>query len=386
MKLPRRSTRRGQPLYALGILMLVWVGARTAVLASSADFAAEPVAAAAQMPGATSTKPASNPAQDPVTVLPAATTAPRLAPETFAPRSGAPLTPPTLRVQDPEALPSPTTVAPQAVAPRLAADHQLLLQAGVSAMPMPENAMAAAPQPSRVPVPYLPTAGAEARRWSGDGWLLWRQGGVGYNLPGSGLPGASLTSGAYGGSQAGLVLRYRLSPASALRPTLYLRASSGLHYPRGEELAAGFAFRPLGRIPVAVMGEGRATRTTSGTVIRPAVALVSELPPAKLPLGFRAEAYGQAGWVGGKDHTAFVDGQARIEKPLLRGGGLELRIGAGVWGGAQKGASRVDAGPTATLDLPIGPVGGRLSADYRFRISGNAAPGSGAAITLSAGF
>lgn len=253
-------------------------------------------------------------------------------------------------------------------------------------MPLPENATAADQSISRPPVPYLPTAGTEARRWSGDGWLLWRQGGVGYNLPGAGLPGASLTSGAYGGSQAGLVLRYRLAPSSALRPTLYLRASTGLHYPRGEELAAGFVLRPLGKLPVAVMGEGRVTRTTSGTVVRPAVALVSELPPAKLPLGLRGEAYGQAGWVGGKDQTPFIDGQVRIEKPVVRSGSVELRLGAGAWGGAQKGASRLDLGPTATLDLPIGPVGSRLSADYRFRVSGNAAPGSGVAVTLSAGF
>ena len=374
MKLPQSSTRRGQPLYALGILMLVWVGVRTAVWAGSTGYLVEPAAANAQAPGASAA---------PIVPENAVPMAPQTAPP--APFGTEPTAPPTLRYV-PEPVPLPTTLASQSVPPQLAAEHLLLLQNGVSALPMPENAVAAAPPLSRVPVPYLPTAGAEARRWSGDGWVMWRQGGVGYNLPGAGLPGASLTSGAYGASQAGLVLRYRLAPSSALRPTLYLRASTGLHYPRGEELAAGFAFRPLGRVPVAVMGEARATRTTSGTVVRPALAVVSELPPAKLPFGLRGEAYGQAGWVGGKDHTPFADGQARIEKPVVRSGGLELRVGAGAWGGAQRGANRVDVGPTATLDLPIGPVGSRLSADYRFRVSGSAAPGSGAAITLSAGF
>jgi hypothetical protein len=380
VKLPQRSTRRGQPLYALGFLLLAWVGVRATVWAGSTGYVVEPTAAKAQAPAA----PAATAAQPGDGARPAEPEAPRLAPAQVDPGDEL-LLPPVLR-HEPEPVPSPSTAPPLTVPPKLAADHLLLLQSGVSAMPMPENAMAADQSGNRVPVPYLPTAGPEARRWSGDGWLLWRQGGVGYNLPGAGLPGASLTSGAYGASQAGLVLRYRLAPTSAHRPTLYLRASSGLHYPRGEELAAGFALRPLGKVPVAVMGEGRATRTISGTVIRPAVAVVTELPPAKLPLGLRAEAYGQAGWVGGKDQTPFIDGQARIEKPVVRSGAVELRLGAGAWGGAQKGANRLDIGPTATLDLPIGPVGSRLSADYRFRVSGNAAPGSGAAITLSAGF
>jgi hypothetical protein len=43
-------------------------------------------------------------------------------------------------------------------------------------------------------------------------------------------------------------------------------------------------------------------------------------------------------------------------------------------------------GPTATLDLPLAGGSGRLSADWRFRLAGTATPGSGPALTLSAGF
>jgi hypothetical protein len=260
--------------------------------------------------------------------------------------------------------------------------------AGMADMPMPEDAVAAdlGQAAATPPVPYLPGARQQAQRWSADGWILWREGGNGFNLPGAGLPGASLPSGAYGSSQAGLVLRYRLSPDSGHRPTLYLRASSGLYRPRGEELALGLALRPLPKLPVALMAEGRVTRTASGDVIRPAFAAVTELPPLPLPLGLRGEAYGQAGWVGGKDKTPFIDGQARLDKAVVRSGNAELRLGAGAWGGAQKGASRLDMGPSATFDLPVGRVNTRLSADYRFRVTGDAAPGSGAAITFSAGF
>jgi hypothetical protein len=381
MKLPQPPTRRGQPLTALAMLLLLWVSARTALWAASpleADqlvMTAKPASASPVKAGGPVVQTAAEPATS--SQIPAPTDSPiRPIP---APVTSVPIEP----------VPEPSTRAPEPLPPRIAAGHQLLFIAGVSALPMPEEARAAATIVDPVqspPVPYLPTARAESLRWSADGWILWRQGGNGFNLPGAGLPGASLPSGAYGSSQAGMVLRYRLAPDSPLRPTLFLRASSGLYRPRGEELAVGLALRPLPKLPVAVMGEARVTRTSSGDVVRPAVALVSEFPPVSLPLGLRGESYVQGGWVGGKDRTPFIDGQARIDKPVAKSGSAELRLGAGAWGGAQRGANRLDVGPTATLDLPVGPINTRLSADYRFRVAGDAAPGSGAAVTFSAGF
>jgi len=223
-------------------------------------------------------------------------------------------------------------------------------------------------------------------RWSGDAWLLLRPGSNGYNAGGNGLPGAIVPAGFYGGSQVGAVLRYRLAPDAGWRPTIYLRAASGIERPRGEEAGLGFAFRPLARLPVAAMVEGRATRTTTGTIVRPAAALVTELPPLQLPGGTRAEAYVQAGYVGGRDATAFVDGQARVEKPLVSLGKFRLRAGGGAWGGAQRGARRLDIGPTATVDFTVGGANSRLSADYRIRVAGGAAPGTGPVVTVSVGF
>lgn len=374
MRVPQRSTRRGQPLAALALVLLAWIGARTALWAASP--AEEPAPAVLAPPSASPA--AIRPMDSGKTRRDAAPQRPRTAPP--APQVMPRLAPPPAPVASPSTEPPPSQ-------PRIAAGHQLLFLAGMEAMPLPEDAVAAAPPlAASPPVPYLPAARTEAVRWSADGWILWRQGGNGFNLPGAGLPGASLPAGAYGSSQAGAVLRYRLAPASAMRPTLYLRATSGLYAPRGEELAAGLSFRPLPRLPVAVMGEARVTRTVSGDVVRPAAALVSEFPPVSLPLGLRGEAYVQAGWVGGRDDTPFIDGQARIEKPVWRAGKAELRLGGGAWGGAQDGARRVDVGPSASLDLPVGGVNTRLSADYRFRVAGAAAPGSGAAVTFSAGF
>jgi hypothetical protein len=379
-------TRRGQPLVALGLILAIWVGLRAAVWEAPnlAPVAANPPGLAASQAPVPQPDRAAEPRREtvdrvaadwPVLIArPDAGPAPIDAGRNEAARPHL-IAPPVDQPQAPA----------QPLSPRIAAGHQMLWLAGVSQLPLPPELAQRLATPA-APSPAKPSPVRTSSRWSADGWLLLRPGGNGFNLPGAGLPGANLPSGAYGASQAGAVLRYRLAPNSGHRLALYLRASSALQRPRGEEAALGMSLRPVPRLPVAAMGEVRVTRTLTGNIVRPAAALVTELPPVSLPLGLRGEAYGQAGWVGGKDHTLFVDGQARLERPIANLGKFELRAGAGAWGGAQRGASRIDLGPTATLGVPLGPVNGRLSADWRFRVGGNAAPGSGPALTLSAGF
>lgn len=384
---PRGSGyRRGQPLVALTLILAGWVGLRAAVLNNEHAFAqakAVPHGTPAASPKATALprpqarRPVAAPAPHDsafggrlAPVLPAPL--PRTESVPLAPVLGLPAPVVGTAGVEQDAPASPPSTA------RIAAGHQLLFLAGLAQLPMPAllqqaGGSGSAPAPKRQP--------PRTARWSGDAWLLLRDGSKGFTLPAGPVPSA-----AYGASQAGAVLRYRLDPASARRPELYVRATTALQRPRGEELAAGFAIRPLAGVPVAALIEGRATRTVSGTAVRPAAALVTELPPADLPLGLRGEAYAQAGYVGGRYATGFADGQGRIEKRIVSTGGWQLRAGAGAWGGVQKGARRIDVGPTATLDVPLGSASGRLAADWRFRIGGNAAPSSGPAITLSAGF
>lgn len=237
--------------------------------------------------------------------------------------------------------------------------------------------------PSAVPAApphFVSSAGQSApSRWSGDSWLLWRRDGGGVGI-------AAFAGPSYGASQAGAVLRYRLAPGSRYQPQAYLRGSTALNDPRESELAFGLAVRPLAAVPATLLVEGRAARSGGHTRWRPAVAVVSALPPLRLPLDLRGEAYVQAGYVGGPGATAFVDGQARIDRPFVRLGRAELRGGAETWGGAQRGASRLDFGPSVTLAVPLGKVTARLAADWRFRVAGQAVPSSGPALTLSAGF
>ena len=226
---------------------------------------------------------------------------------------------------------------------------------------------------------FARAASKPEKRWSFDGWAFIRSEG--------GLPNAAgVLAPSYGGSQVGAVMRYRLDPQSSHKPAAYARVTKAISQGEEGDIALGAAARPVPQIPVALHAEARLSRNAGGTEVRPAVFAVTELPPAQLPFGLRAEAYVQAGYVGGDFETAFADGQARLDHELAQVGGAELRLGAGVWGGAQKGAQRLDAGPgiSASFNRDKAPV--RLSMDYRHRVAGDAQPDSGVAVTISTGF
>jgi hypothetical protein len=215
-------------------------------------------------------------------------------------------------------------------------------------------------------------------RWAGDAWVLVRSGSAAGNA--GALPPT------YGGTQAGAVLRYRLAPTSPRRPTAYLRVTAALNGSGEREAAVGLFARPLGALPVAIAAEGRVGRLSARAVARPAVMAFTEIAPIVLVENARAELFLQGGYVGGVGATPFIDGQLRIDHRVGRGDRLEFRTGAGTWGGAQRDAGRLDVGPTATIAIDAGPAVARLSLDWRFRVAGAAEPGSGPALTISAGF
>lgn len=216
-------------------------------------------------------------------------------------------------------------------------------------------------------------------RWSFDGWVLYR--------PARGTAGfTGVIPTSYGGSQAGGVLNFSLAPANRHSPKLYVRGTQAFVGAREAEAAFGLSARPVPAIPVRAMAEMRLQRVSGDNRLRPAVLAVTELAPAPMPLGAQGEAYVQAGYVGGEFATPFVDGQARITREVAQFDLGQLAIGAGVWGGAQKGAARLDVGPTASVQSHVGDVPTRLSVDFRERVAGDAAPGSGVAVTFSVGF
>lgn len=381
-----RATPRGRPLLALGGIMASWIAIRIVLCQFEAPQAGPP--GLPPLPEGTKVPPAAFVSPVKATASPVAASealGKRPAHERFVPPPAAIPTRHQAFIRAPESA-APAREALVAPSPdaglsaRVAAGHQMLWMAALSRLPLPPGLVAARP---RDPAPFYP-AGREpvavGKAWSLDGWVMLRRGGV-----------AALASGSapssYGASQTGAVLRYRLSASNAHRPEAFVRATSALNGMHDRELAAGLSARPFPALPVRAALELRASDQVGGTRVRPAAMVVTELQPFNLPLGARAEFYGQAGYVGGRHASAFADGQLRADVPVVDLGRAQVRAGAGSWAGAQKGASRLDIGPGASVGVPMGKSGGaRLNLDWRQRVWGRSEPGSGPVLTLSAGF
>ena len=225
-------------------------------------------------------------------------------------------------------------------------------------------------------------------RFSADAWFLQRGGSYASTSPTA--PLIAGTAG-YGGSQSGAVLRYRLFLADPHRLSVFLRATSATNTP-DREATLGLSARPFGSIPIVLQAEARLQNDGTASRLRPAVQAISQFPPISLPLGLRGEAYAAGGYVGGRGATPFYDAAGVVDHHLFgigqsgTGGHADVRIGAGAWAGGQKGVGRVDVGPRASVSFRVRRIGVRAAVDYRARVAGHAAPGSGPALTLSAGF
>ncbi len=220
-----------------------------------------------------------------------------------------------------------------------------------------------------------PTAPASASRWSADAWLLLRAGAERRN---------SLSTATLGGSQAGLIAR-RTIGALPVPAAVYVRGSQALSGADETELAAGMSVRPISA-PVDLQLEVRATQGRDGIAVRPAAFLTTGFYDAALPLDLHARGYAQAGYVGGDEATPFAQGEAIGEARVVRTGKAEVKLGAGAWGGAQRGVSRLDLGPSLSAHLRSENASIAVQLDYRVRVAGDASPIDGIAVTVSAGF
>ncbi|HEX4695256.1 hypothetical protein [Sphingomonas sp.] len=220
----------------------------------------------------------------------------------------------------------------------------------------------APPPPSVVATPFA------TNRWSVSGWFVLRDGrGI---APGSG-------SGQLGGSQAGLRIAYAIG-----RLAFVARVATPLHG-RGREAALGVEWKPP-RLPVRLAAEYRVS--LDGGSSGPEVGVVAGTGPGPLAAGFDLETYGQAGVIRRRQAEAYAEGSARLARPLVKLGGARVDLGLGGWGGAQRGANRLDMGPSLGARFPLGRGAVRLSLDWRQRIAGDARPGSGAVLVIGGDF
>ncbi|MEA1083665.1 hypothetical protein SFC76_05275 [Sphingomonas sp. CD22] len=212
-----------------------------------------------------------------------------------------------------------------------------------------------------LPLPIL-------RRVAGSGWLIVRAGGE-----------ASVPASQIGGSQAGLRLTYPLD--SAQHVALSARVSAPLAG-TGKEIALGIDWQPT-RAPLHILAEQRLA--VDGGASGPMLGLVGGFGPTPVRRDLVLEGYGQSGVVVRRGGGFFADGALRAARPLGAIRRVTIDAGAGLWGGVQPGAGRLDIGPTIGLVLPLEPRM-RLVADWRQRVAGPSRPGSGPALSLGTGW
>jgi len=252
---------------------------------------------------------------------------------------------------------------------------QPLYYVPLSPEPWPAGPVAATPAMrsaggSGTSLPTTPARPPRFDRLQLTAWALLRGTGRGT------IPSTSLASGGtLGGSQAGARLTYRFNQAWAAS----LRSSSSVGGVRGAEVAAGIRWQPLRSIPIAFTAERREGLGRFGG--RSAFALFAEggIYHRALFNKVYLDGYIQGGVVGFNNRDLFVDGGATLTRPIWR----NISGGIGVWGAAQPGLYRLDAGPRLSMQVRRGI---KVHADYRQRLIGNAAPPSGPAVTLAADF
>jgi hypothetical protein len=274
---------------------------------------------------------------------------------------------PTRRIQRATRLEPPPALAVISLQIRPPRSHQELLMSGRQVF---------AP-PTAYPVPEAP------RKRDGSAFDLYA-----YSFIRAGSRGgAPLGSGQYGGSQSGLIATYALSHFAGkpdkTKLALLLRGAIAHDNIAEREVAAGLRWHPVRKVPISLTVERRFRNARSDAFAAYVAGGVSEVA---LPLDFRLDGFAQTGFVTRKDGGAFFDASARAERSVSQIGPLPIRAGVGLWTGGQEGIFRIDAGPTISGQIPVADTRLRISADWRFRIAGDATPASGPALTLSTAF
>lgn len=337
--------RKGRALRCWGMLLALWVSARVAWLWREDMFPARRAAVGAST----------------ANLPPLASFLPHQ-------RGGA-----TARVALQPSTPRPVdrsghVTAPRPLAPCRPARPRVLIAAVESAaghVPAPLSASVVAKQPSSTEsiVPRVEgsdiSATALTPRWSQTGWLLLREGAA-----------TSTAAPQLGGAQVGVRVVRTLDDSGRL--AVSLRLVSALQA-REREAIAAVEWHPRA-LPLQILAERRiGIAGLRGGWGLGAVGGVSDRP---LSHGALLDGYVQAGVI--ERRGGYADGAVSLERPVARRGGATLRLGLGAWGAAQRGAERLDVGPTATLRLGRA----RATLAWRARVAGDARPGSGAALTI----
>ena len=221
-----------------------------------------------------------------------------------------------------------------------------------------------------------PVSKSRFRRPTGSAWLLIRNGSAGAAL---------LSQGQLGGAQLGARVRY---PALELNRSLNLGPALRVSSPLmglGREMALGVSVARSGSVPFELIAERR-IGLDAGTPNRWALLISGGSSNVALGRGVELDVFAQAGIVGLKTRSPFVGASALARKPIATTASAKVEIGVGIWGDAQQGVARIDAGPELSIRFTETSIPIRISAQWRQRLAGHALPTSGPALTVGTDF
>ena len=161
--------------------------------------------------------------------------------------------------------------------------------------------------------------------------------------------------------------------------------SAPLNGVRGKEAAFGLSMRHGHRLPITAIIEHRIGLDKMG---RNAVALLVASGASDVPIGRSSvlNGYVQAGIVGLHKRDGFLDGALSASRVISHDRNYTVGVGAGIWGAVQPGARRIDSGPEISIRWASRSTAFRASAQWRFRLAGDALPGSGPALSIGTDF
>lgn len=234
-------------------------------------------------------------------------------------------------------------------------------------------------QPDTSAMPLPPNLAAQRRfpDLSVSAWAIVRPAGSVPNLA---------TNGQLGASQAGVRIQQPFIRRDQRTLIAFnLRVSAPLDQRLGREAGLGLGVRPIKQVPMELILERRVALDRGG---RNALAVIAAGGFDDKPLVRKVimSGYVQTGTVGFAQNDGFIDGALRAERALLDHGNGSLRLGAGLWGAAQPDVARIDAGPILAVKQRLGAANLRISAEYRWRLAGQARPASGPALSIGTDF
>lgn len=287
-----------------------------------------------------------------------------------------PLAPPLRRVDERQPIDSSAPRPSAALVGRAAKDVPFRHDAAAVVAMLPTASEVSSPVPARgedrivvtpeplmlTPVPIVDrdTVDAPAApRWSQSGWMFLRA-----TAP------ARIATPQLGGSQLGVRLARAVTAGG--RVTASARLVSALEASEREAIGA-IEWRPTA-LPVRLLAERRFD--LAGSQGGWGVGAAGGLDGVAIGGDCVGEVYAQAGAI--ERRGGYVDGAIGAERRIRLPGHARLGLGLGAWGAAQRGAARLDLGPTATVRLGAA----RATLAWRTRVAGTARPGSGLALTV----